>query len=354
MNIDDWLNSIAPLNSHAMIPQGNKSAASQRTSGNGDNYIRIGRRRTEDQPGDIPTQYIVVAKIYAKTQKVCWLSVATWQLNGIRIGALDAGDHVKEDDKSFETNEGLDPDPYFYAHNVTSAKRIRKHLLELVSHKNSSIFCVEPETYDDAVAQAEKSHASWARLIEVHGTHMASTEEMLEVAGQDPRKRFPRPWALPVPLTDSEDLSFIGINPGPKTAREDAMQEWLPTFDSIAKGGKMATVNVMAIFVNDFQNQSLRLANFLEVAFDPEESVDSAKKYFLEGDGTKGKFSGGLNNSKHLSRVEWSLELWVLPQVEGCSTLIKWDDVPQLEARAFCDWRAVQKDKGECDPRGPT
>jgi hypothetical protein len=336
-----------------MVPQGNKSAASQKISGNDDNYIRIGRRRTEDQPGDIPTQYIVVAKIYAKTQKVCWLSVATWQLNGVRIGALEAGDHIKGDDKSFETNEGLDPDPYFYAHNITSAKRIQKHLLDLVSLKNSSISRVEPETYDDAVAEAEKNHASWARLIEVNGMHMASTKEMSDVAGQDPRRRFPHPWALPVPLTYSEDLSFIGINPGPKEARHDATQEWLPTFDSVAKAGKIATVNVMAIFVNDFQNQTLRLPNFLEVAFDPDESVDSAKKYFLEGDGTKGKFSGGLNNSKHLSRVEWSLELWVLPQVEGCSTLIKWDDVPQLEARAFCDWRAVQKDKGECDPRSP-
>jgi hypothetical protein len=337
-----------------MIPQSNKPATSQLTSGNDDNYIRIGRRRTEDQPGDIPTEYIVVAKIYAKTQKICWLSIATWQLNGIRIGALDAGDHVKEDDESFETSEGLDPDPYFYARNIMSAKRIRKHLLELVSQKNSSISRVEPETYDDDVAQAERNHASWARLIEVHGMHMANTDEMAEVAGQNPRRRWPHPWALPVPLTDSEDLSFIGINPGSKTARQEATQEWLPAFDSIGKAGDITTVNVIAIFINDFQNQSLRLPNFLEVAFDPEESVDSARTYFLEGDGQKGRFSGGLNNNSQLSRVEWSLELWVLPQVEGCSTLIRWDDVPQLEARAFCDWRAVRKDQGKCDSRDPT
>lgn len=35
------------------------------TSGN-DVYIRIGRRTLEDEDGDIPTQYIVFARIEAK------------------------------------------------------------------------------------------------------------------------------------------------------------------------------------------------------------------------------------------------------------------------------------------------
>lgn len=67
----------------------------------------------------------------------------------------------------------------------------------------------------------------------------------------------------------------------------------------------------------------------------------------MEGDDSAGSDFRGLNNHDHLSKYEWSLELWVLPQIEGCTTLVKWNDVPQLRAQDFCDWKAAQKDEGK-------
>lgn len=65
------------------------------TSGN-DIYIRIGRRTLEDEDGDIPTQYMVFARIEAKKKRVEWLSVPTWQFNGLRIGEPEIGDRVRK------------------------------------------------------------------------------------------------------------------------------------------------------------------------------------------------------------------------------------------------------------------
>lgn len=354
MDMNEWLNNIKSVSPSPILPQAAMApAAAAVASGNGyedsDDYIRIGRRTTEDEDGDIPTQFIVVAKIDAIKQKLTWLSVATWQFNGLRIGSLHAGDHVRENDDSFNLSTGLDPDPYFFAQNVLSPKRIREHLLELLSQSNVRVL---PETYDEDIAQDERNHAQWARMIKDHGMDVISSEEMRVVAGQDPAQRFPHPWALPTVLEDSWDTSFIGIKPGPTRARRrHAKQQWLPTFDGVSKASETSPINAIVVFVNDFHDGNLRLKHFVQTDLDSDESIEAAREYFLEGDGTAGSGFTGLNNNPFLARMEWSLELWVLPQVEGCSTLIKWDDVPQLEARAFCDWRAIQKDGGKCDPQ---
>jgi hypothetical protein len=138
------------------------------------------------------------------------------------------------------------------------------------------------------------------------------------------------------------------VRPGSNKARQQrAKQEWLPTFNSFGKGVKIASVNIIAVFINNFDDKSLRLKQYVELDFDADESVESAKGHFLEGDDSGDSDFHGLNNHDYLSKYEWSLELWVLPQMEGCATLIKWDDVPQLKARDFCDWRATQKDEGK-------
>jgi hypothetical protein len=311
------------------------------TSGS-DIYIRIGRRTLEDENGDIPTQYLVFARIETRKKRVEWLSVPTWQFNGLRIGNPEIGDRVRETDGSFTRNTGLDPDPYFFALGLLSLERIKGHLIELVVRKNLRTV---PETYDEEVAQVERNQAQWARMVQDYGPQVADTKGMRAVAGQDPKKRFPHPWELPAVLADSCDTSFIGVRPGSKkVSQQRAKQEWLPTFDSFGKGEKIPAVNIIAIFVNNFDDKALRLKQYVELDFDADESVKSAKRYFLEGDDS----TDGLNNHDHLSKYKWSLELWVLPQLEGCSTLIKWNDVPQLRARDFCDWRAIQRDKGKC------
>jgi hypothetical protein len=311
------------------------------TSGS-DIYIRIGRRTLEDDNGDIPTQYLVFARIETRKKRVEWLSVPTWQFNGLRIGNPEIGDRVRETDGSFTRNTGLDPDPYFFALGLLSLERIKGHLIELVVRKNSRTV---PETYDEEVAQVERNQAQWARMVQDYGPQVADTKGMRAVAGQDPKKRFPHPWELPAVLADSCDTSFIGVRPGSKkVSQQRAKQEWLPTFDSFGKGEKIPAVNIIAIFVNNFDDKALRLKQYVELDFDADESVKSAKRHFLEGDDS----TDGLNNHDHLSKYKWSLELWVLPQLEGCSTLIKWNDVPQLRARDFCDWRAIQRDKGKC------
>ena len=316
--------------------------APKHASSNSAIHIRIGRRTLEDVDGDIPTQYLVFARVNARKQRVDWLSVATWQFNGLRIGALEAGDRIREDDDSFSRTTGVDPDPYFFALNLLSLERIGPHLLDLVARKSLQ---TSPETYDDCVAEIERNQAQWARMVEEYGPQIADSKGMQAVAGQDPKKRFPRPWALPAVLTDSRDTSFIGIKPGSSKVRQRRVkQKWLPTFDSVGKGADIASVNVMAVFVNDFDDRNLRLKHFIEPDLEADESIESAKEYFLKGDDAEFR---GLNNNSYLLKLEWSLELWVLPQVEGCTTLIKWDSVPQLRARDLCDWRAVQKDKGE-------
>lgn len=315
------------------------------TTSGSDIYIRIGRRTLEDETGDIPTQYLVFAHIEAKKKKVEWLSVATWQFNGLRIGDPEAGDRVKEDDDSFTRTTGLDPDPYFFALGLLSLERIRMHLIELVVRKQLRTV---PETYDEEVAQVERNQAQWARMVQEYGPQVADTKGMRAVAGQDPKKRFPHPWALPAVLDDSCDASIIGIRPGSNKSRQKVgKQEWLPTFDSLGQGANIPAVNTIAVFVNNFDDKALRLKQYLDMDFEAHESVKSAKGFFLEGDNSAESDFRGLNNHDRLSKYEWSLELWVLPQLEGCTTLIKWNDVPQLRARDFCDWRSVQKDGGK-------
>lgn len=317
------------------------------TTSGSDIYIRIGRRTLEDAGADIPTQYIVFARIDPRRMRVEWLSVATWQFNGLRIGDVEVGDRVREDDDSFTRTTGLDPDPYFFALGLLSLKRIGGHLIELVVRKKLQTV---PETYDEEVAQMERNQAQWARMVQEYGPQMADAKGMRAVAGQDPKKRFPHPWALPAVLADSCDTSFIGIRPGSKTPRQKhAKQEWLPTFDSFGTGAQIPSVNIIAVFVNNFDGKTLRLKQFIELDFEADESVESAKKHFLEGDDSADSDFRGLNNHDYLSKYEWSLELWVLPQMEGCATLVKWNDVAQLRARGFCDWRAVQKDGGKCE-----
>jgi hypothetical protein len=314
------------------------------TSGS-DIYIRIGRRTLEDENGDIPTQYLVFARIEAKKKRVEWLSVATWQFNGLRIGDPEEGDRVREDDDSFTRTTGLDPDPYFFALGLLSLERIRMHLIELVVRKNLGTV---PETYDEEVAQVERNQAQWARMVQEYGPEVADTKGMRAVAGQDPKKRFPHPWALPAVLEDSCDASIIGVRLASKKMRQKgAKQEWLPTFDSLGKGAGIPAVNTIAVFVNNFDDKALRLKQYIDMDFEADETIKSAKEFFLEGDASPDSDNRGLNNHDRLSKYKWSLELWVLPQLEGCTTLINWNNVPQLRAGDFCDWRAVQKEGGK-------
>lgn len=325
-------------------------------------HIRIGRRTTEDEIGDIPTQFIVVAKIDpGRDNRLTWLSVATWQLNGLRIGNPETGDPIREDDEVLGFSTGLDPDPYFFARNVLSVARIREHLLARL--ENGETIDVVPETLDDDIAQTERTQASYTRLAEDF-PNVAVDEGMRSVVGQDARRRFPHPWALPAAPTKSrEGLKYFKGNVRSATSRgrsrtrknstSTAMQRFpgLPAFNSVGRYADRDYVNIIATFVNKLDDHNLRLKHFVQVDFELNESVYSAKKYFCLGDGGEGggdtAHFPGLEKNSYLSRKHWALELWVLPQVEGCSTLFKWDDVKEMPARAFCDEKALELDDGQ-------
>jgi len=288
-------------------------------------YIRVGRRIYEDENGDIPTQSIVVARIDTAKQKVSWLSVATWQMNGLRIGTVGAGDRIREDDEIFGYIVGLNPDPFFVARNVGSPRGIRRVLLERVERGEVG---VREETLDDEVAQREREEAQESRMLMEYGPEVVcgGAKAVRAIAARgDARLRFPCPWSLPVVLTRSTACFPAGLE----------------GFSGVANDVAIISVDVVATFANEVDDgRDLRLTHFMQIAFEPDESLESAKHYFLQGD--EGMGFRGLEKNEFLARKWWLLELWVLPHFKGCSVLYKWDDTPKLKVREFCDARALQ------------
>jgi hypothetical protein len=296
-------------------------------------YIRAGRRTIEDKTGDIPTQFIVVAKI-DKTKKnpkhqFSWLSVATWQLNGLRIGTVGSGDRIPEKDDFLGYTTGLNPDPFFVARNAGSIRGIREVLLERLERGEVE---VQEVTWEDEVAQDEREEAQDSRMLKDYGPGVVygGDEACREIAARlDAELRFPHPWTLPVAPTRSTSRFPGGLD----------------GFRGVGDDVAITSINVVATFANEIDGgRDLRLKNFMEVAFEPDETLESAKRYFLKGD-ESAKFRG-LEDNRFLSKKWWLLEIWVLPHFQGCSVLYKWDDVPELTARAFCDAKAFGEEGG--------
>ena len=292
-------------------------------------YIRAGRRTIEDESGDISTQFIVVAKI-DKTKKnpkhqFSWLSVATWQLNGLRVGTVGSGDRIPERDDFLGYTTGLNPDPFFVARNAGSIRGIREVLLERLERREVG---VQAETLDDEAAQDDREEAQDARMLEDYGPGViyGGDKAVRKIAArQDAKLRFPHPWALPVAPTRSTSTFPVGLG----------------GFSSVGGDVAMTSIDVVATFANEIDGgRDLRLKHFMQVAFDPDETLESAKRYFLKGD--EGAKFRGLEDNRFLSKKWWLLEIWVLPHFEGCSSLYKWDDVPKLTGRAFCDAKAFE------------
>jgi hypothetical protein len=307
---------------------GKRKGKAQQDSDSEIHYIRAGRRTVEDESGDIPTQFIVVARIDKTKSKFSWLSVATWQLNGLRIGSVASGDRIREDDEVLGYTVGLNPDPFFVARNAASTRGIRGVLLERLGRGEVG---VQEETMDDELAQKERDEAQDSRMLEAHGPGViyGGDKAVRKIAARQGAKlRFPDPWALPVALTRSGPLD-LGFPAG------------LAGFSSVASDVAITSINVVATFANEIDGgRDLRLKHFMQVAFEPDETLESAKRYFLRGD-ENAKFRG-LENNRFLAKKWWLLELWVLPHWRGCSVLYKWDDVPELTARAFCDARDLE------------
>jgi hypothetical protein len=300
-------------------------------------YIRAGRRTIEDETGDIPTQFVVVAKI-DKTKKTTakskfsWLSVATWQLNGLRIGTAASGDRIPERDDYLGYTTGLNPDPFFVARNAGSMQGIREVLLERVERGEVG---VQAETLEDEVAQDEREEAQESRMLEHYGPEViyGGDKAVRKIAArQDAKSRFPYPWDIPVAPTRSTAIFPDGLD----------------GFSSVASDVGIASINVLATFANVIDGgRDLRLKHFMDVAFEPDETLESATRDFLKGDEIA-KFRG-LEDNRFLSKKWWLLELWILPQFPGCSMLYKWDDTPELTARDFCDARAFEGE-GDVEP----
>jgi hypothetical protein len=184
---------------------------------------------------------------------------------------------------------------------------------------------------DDELAQKERDEAQDSRMLEDHGPGViyGGDKAVRKIAArQDAKLRFPDPWALPVALTRS----------GPLDRKFPA---GLADFSSVASDVAITSIHVVATFANEIDGgRDLRLKHFMQVAFEPDETLESAKRYFLRGD-ENAKFRG-LENNRFLAKKWWLLELWVLPHWRGCSVLYKWDDVPELTARAFCDARDLE------------
>lgn len=304
-------------------------------------YIRIGRRTVEDDHADIPTQFIVVAKVDAargkfrrqpiesaadlneSTGRVQWLSVATWQLNGLRIGEVEHGDELREEGE-LDYSIHLSPDPYFFARNIGSPQSIRHHLLKITQDRTVP---THPETLDDQTASRRRQQASWARLNLDTGATTPAARDPVSIAELNMENRFAYPWSLPVSLTKS-DMRFLDGYPG---------------FDrGMTRGNELDAINVVAAFVNTIEDRNLRLKHYIQCDFDPDDTVMAIKQYFREGD----RRLTGLQNNHYLQGREWSMELWVLPQLEGCSTLFKWDTVPELKAKGWCNAASIEGANG--------
>jgi hypothetical protein len=297
-------------------------------------YVRAGRRTVEDDNGDIPTQFIVVAKIDMTKSKSTWLSIATWQLNGLRIGTVSSGDRIQDNDEVLGYSIGLNADPFFVARNAASPGAVREILLGRLGRGEVA---VQAETLDDDAAQRERIQAQESRMLKEYGSAVmyGGAKAVRRVAAmQDAKLRFPHPWALPVALTRS-------------TSRFPAR---LGGFSSVANDVTITSINVVATFANEIDGgRDLRLKHFMQVAFEPDETLDSAKRYFLKGD-ESAEFRG-LEDNRFLSKKWWLLELWVLPQFQGCSVLYRWDDAPELTARAFCDAKALSEGGEDVEPK---
>lgn len=244
-----------------------------------------------------------------------WLSVATWQLNGLRIGHVEHGDVLKED-TDLERTTCLDPDPFFFARNILSAPAIRSHILALA---RAGMLPSVPETLDDDAASRQRQEASWALL----GVVDEDSDDTASPSEPNIKARFPHPWALPTA-------------PGRSNMR---FTDGYGAFDrSTTTGYELDLINVVAVFVNTIEERDLRLTHYIQCDFDPDDTVGDIKKYFRDGDGKL----DGLQNNHRLRKLYWSMELWVLPQLDGCSTLFKWDAVPELKAKGWCDAAAIQ------------
>lgn len=304
----------------------NSTIRSESSASGEEHYIRIGRRTAEDDDdGDIPTQCLVVARIEAEREKVTWLAVVTWRLNGLRIGTVSTGDPIREDE-DFDLSTSLDPDPYFFARNLLSPPSIRRHVLQLVKDGK---FDVQNETLEDDIAERERDEAQWARLAKDTGAVKDDDGDECALAGEDPEERFLHHWALPVALSRS-------ILPFPKG---------LLAFDNRGVDDLLVhSINVIATFSNQLNSHDLRLRNYIQVEFEADETLEQAKQYFRLGE-PFGEFRG-LEGARHLGRRHWMLEVWVLPQLRGCLTMFRWEDVPELPARAFCDLRTLREEAG--------
>lgn len=303
----------------------NEQAAKSDQPDSGIHHIRVGRRTVEDESGDIPTQFIVVAEIDGTKSKVSWLSVATWQLNDLRIGTVGSGDRIRKDDEVLSYAVGLNPDPFFVARNAASTRGIREVLLERLARGEVG---VQEETLSDVVAQRERQEAQDSRMLEEHGPRVVygGDKAVRKIAARQSAKlRFPHPWDLPAALTRSTSYFPAGLD----------------GFSSVAIDVAITSIHVVATFANEIDGgRDLRLKHFMQVAFEPDETLESAKRYFLKGD-ESAKFRG-LESNRFLAKKWWLLELWVLPHCQGCSTLHKWDNSPELTARAFCDAKAIE------------
>jgi len=190
---------------------------------------------------------------------------------------------------------------------------------------------VREETLDDEVAQREREEAQYSRMLERHGPAVidGGDKAVRAIAARgDAKLRFPHPWALPTALTRSRSCFPIGLE----------------AFTRVAGDVAISSINVVATFVNEIDDgRDLRLKHYVQADFEPDETLESAKHYFLQGD--EGAGFRGLENNEYLARKWWLLELWVLPHLKGCSVLYKWDNTPELTARAFCNAKALEDEE---------
>lgn len=302
-----------------------------------DCYVRIGRRAVDDDKKALEpvTEALVVAHIETIDEKLqfTWLSVPTWRLNGLRIGDCETGDPILEtrDMSNFDSTQKLRADPYYSAWDVSGARKIKEHLLELAKH--GQLGKTVQETWDEEdVAQEESDTFAATHAMRMRQHEPWSSDERLKViwgesALIDAKARWPHPWHLPIkPIRSRESFSDHRLEVRAKTPPD--------SFD----------VDAIVVFANRLCDKDLGLTSYFHELLEDGKSLKEVKKDLKNG-GKEG--IGGFANNHVLQQYKWKFELWVLPQRLGCSKMYLWDQDYSLLASDFCDPEAMEKDGGK-------
>ena len=245
-------------------------------------YIRIGTRswdgneeKSKDALDLVP---VVVAQVDNDEANVSFLSVDTWTINGLNIGHLDYGKEVNIDDPKTK----FKPDPPF--EHCASSKMFYRVLLDLTDRTLAGL---NGQPFEPPKKKAKKI--------------VALKEENI----------------IPLALPTAPSCAYGGAPP------------------PLIKSASTEIVVAVVFFKNETGLEvSLNLAQNLQVDLKFDASYDTFTKWLCEVS-PHGNFIGLRDALDSTIEIPWDLEIWVMPQIEGSSTMKSWT---RFDNQTASDW----------------